>query len=47
MEHKCKNCKYCEENLQGDPMCVNPDSEYLADFVEDEHFCEDFEYANS
>lgn len=39
----CENCKYCECNELQDYICTNADSEYVADFVEPEHSCIDFE----
>lgn len=41
MEKTCINCKYCE--LDGtDLVCVNDESEYLADFVVASHTCIDW-----
>ena len=43
MEKKCcGNCDYCAESGQ-DLVCVNEESEYLSDFVEPDHVCEDWE----
>ena len=42
MAKNCGNCDYCAEN-GGDWVCVNPESEYLADFVEPDYSCEDWD----
>ena len=40
---KCENCRYRElESEDSGYICVNPDSEYCADWVEDDFFCEEF-----
>ena len=41
MAKKCKNCDYCEREF-GDLVCANDLSEYLADFVEETHTCDDW-----
>lgn len=38
----CSNCDYCAENNE-DLVCVNANSEYVADFVETNHVCDDWE----
>ena len=37
----CGNCNYCEREA-GDLVCVNDQSEYLADLVEETHTCDDW-----
>lgn len=42
----CGTCKYGHyDKIQG-YVCVNDESEYVADFVEYEHWCEDWESKN-
>ena len=41
MAKTCSNCDYCAEN-GGDLVCVNEQSEYLADFVSEDHSCVDW-----
>ena len=38
----CGNCNWCAENGE-DLVCVNNDSEYVADFVEENHSCDSWE----
>lgn len=38
----CGTCKYGNYDPMQGYVCVNADSEYVADFVEYEHCCEDF-----
>ncbi len=38
----CGNCNYCAESGE-DLVCVNPESEYCADYVSESHSCEDWE----
>ena len=42
MAKTCSNCDYCAENGE-DWVCVNPESEYLSDFVTEEHVCDDWD----
>ena len=35
----CGNCDWCAENGE-DLVCVNNESEYLADFVDENHSCD-------
>lgn len=38
----CENCRYgAYDKMQG-YVCVNPNSEYVADFVEYNHTCDDW-----
>lgn len=41
MAKTCSNCDYCAEN-GGDLVCVNYQSEYVADFVTEEHICDEW-----
>ena len=41
MARNCGNCDYCTENDE-DLVCVNSESEYTADFVEELHSCDDW-----
>lgn len=41
MARTCGNCDYCAENGE-DLVCVNQDSEYLSDFVEPDHVCDEW-----
>lgn len=44
MKRCCGNCKWHEhDELFGDWVCVNADSEYLSDFTGFEDSCEEFE----
>lgn len=43
MERCCGNCKYGHYDEMQGYVCVNSDSEYVTDFVEYEHWCEEFE----
>ena len=36
------NCNCCEREA-GDLVCVNDQSEYVADFVEDTHTCDEWD----
>ena len=42
MENKCANCKYGHYDKMQGYVCVNADSEYLADFVDAEDWCDEF-----
>ena len=42
MAKTCSNRDYCAENGE-DWVCVNPESEYLSDFVTEEHVCDDWD----
>lgn len=42
MSKNCGNCNWCAENGE-DLVCVNEDSEYTADFVEENHCCDSWE----
>lgn len=45
-ERKCENCKWCHKQKVGDDwdkICVNGDSEHVADWVEYEDSCNCFE----
>lgn len=43
MENTCKNCKWCAVNNLGDMICVNSESEYTADYVDETHICDEHE----
>lgn len=43
MERSCENCRWCTIEENSDMVCVNGDSEYVADFVDEKHCCEEFE----
>lgn len=43
MKECCGNCKYGNYDEMQGYVCVNGESEYVADFVEYEHSCCDFE----
>ena len=43
MKECCGNCKYGHYDEMQGYVCVNSDSEYVADFVEYVHWCEEFE----
>lgn len=43
MKQTCSTCKYCDENELKDLICVNADSEYCSDYVEEKHTCENWE----
>ena len=42
LDHKCRNCKYAHYDDWQGYVCTNSDSEYVADFVFAEHWCEKF-----
>ena len=42
MAKTCSNCDYCAENGE-DLVCVNPESEYISDFVEPDHACDEWD----
>ena len=37
----CGNCEYCEKE-NGDLVCVNQLSEYVSDYVEESHTCDEW-----
>ena len=39
---KCGNCNWCAKEGE-DLVCVNSDSEYVADYVEQDHVCDEWE----
>ena len=39
----CGECKHGSYDPVEGYVCVNSDSEYIADFVEYDHWCEEFE----
>lgn len=39
----CSTCKYGHYDEMQGYVCVNGNSEYVADFVDAEHVCEDYE----
>lgn len=41
MAKNCGNCDYCAENGE-DLVCVNPLSEYVSDYVEETHTCDEW-----
>lgn len=41
----CGNCSYCAESGK-DLICINPKSEYVSDYVEESHSCEEWEGGN-
>lgn len=41
MAKACLNCDYCAENGE-DLVCVNSESEYLSDFIEPDHVCDEW-----
>lgn len=44
MMGKCETCKYyIHEDIDDGYVCGNPDSEYVADWVEADHWCEEHE----
>lgn len=38
----CGTCRYSHYDKMQGYVCVNDESEYVADFVEYEHWCEDW-----
>ena len=42
MTECCGTCKYVHYDKVQGYVCVNDESEYVADFVEYEHWCEDW-----
>ena len=42
MAKNCGNCDYCAESGL-DLVCVNDQSEYLSDFVSEEHVCDEWD----
>lgn len=43
----CGTCKYGHYDKMQGYVCVNDESEYIADFVEYEHWCEDWVSKNN
>ena len=43
MGNTCKNCKWCAVNDLDDMICVNSESEYTADYVDEKHVCDEHE----
>lgn len=39
----CKNCKWCAVNDLKDMICVNSESEYTSDYVDETHVCDEHE----
>lgn len=39
----CGSCKWCHKDELNDLICVNGNSEYVTDYVDEEHSCCDFE----
>lgn len=39
----CSTCKWCFRDELKDMICVNGDSEYVSDYVDKIHCCEDYE----
>ena len=42
MNGRCGTCKYGHYDKMQGYVCVNDESEYVADFVERDHWCEDW-----
>lgn len=42
MDKCCATCKYGEYDEMHGYVCVNDESEYVADFVEENHSCIDY-----
>ena len=38
----CGNCNYCAENGE-DLVCINSESEYVGDYVEKTHSCDEWD----
>lgn len=43
MERLCKTCKYGNYDEMQGYVCVNGESEYVADFVDEDNWCEEWE----
>ena len=43
MDQRCKNCRYADWDKEDGYICTNDESEYIMDFVEYDHTCEDWE----
>lgn len=39
----CGTCNWCHKDELDDYICVNGDSEYVSDYVEYKHCCDDYE----
>lgn len=39
----CSSCHWCIKEKNGDMFCGNDASEYLADYVDKDHWCEEYE----
>ena len=39
----CNSCRWCVKEKNGDMICANDRSEYLADYVSEDHWCEEHE----
>ena len=44
-KRNCGNCKWCSKEGE-DLVCTNIESEYIADFVEKNHSCDEWEGEN-
>ena len=42
MDECCGNCKYASFDEKDGYVCVNDSSEYITDYVEYEHWCEEY-----
>lgn len=42
MAKNCGNCNYCAENGE-DLVCANPESEYVSDYVSEDHSCDEWD----
>lgn len=40
---KCSTCKWCQIDELKELICVNSNSEYVADYADKTHCCEDYE----
>lgn len=43
MDRRCKTCKYGNYDEMQGYVCVNGESEYVADFVDKNNWCENWE----
>ena len=39
----CGTCTWCKIDELNDMICVNSDSEYVSDYVDKTHCCDDYE----
>lgn len=39
---RCNTCGWCHRDENKDMICCNDESEYVADYVDETHWCEEY-----